>query len=99
MSSTASGRGVLMLSCSICCSGTDGARLVALGHLIERENCVVTGVAGCAELGQALEGDLLLRLARGLEEGARVELRRAGVDRLAQRGGDCKPSIGVDIHF
>src|SRR3977135_964878 len=89
-----------MLSCSM--PGVlraNGARLVALCHLVERENFVVAGVAGCAELRQALEGDLLLRLTGGLEERTWVELGRARRDRLAQSGGDRKPPIGVDIHL
>src|SRR5258708_7155280 len=88
-----------MLSCSMFRSGTDGARLVTLRHLVERENLVVAGVSGCAELRQALEGDLLLRPARGLEERTRIDLGRARLDRLAQRGGDREPPIGVDIHL
>src|ERR1700704_4425031 len=89
-----------MLSCSMPgLLSANGARLVALCHLVERENLVVAGVAGCAELRQALKGDLLLRLAGGLEERTRIELGRPRFDRLPERGGDREPAIGVDIHL
>src|SRR3954468_13614062 len=70
--STVSARTVLMLSCSIDCSGTDGAFRVALLHLVERQDRVVADVSGGAELLHALHADRLLRLARRLEERARV---------------------------
>src|ERR1700730_11709818 len=86
-----------MLSCSMPGLGANGARLVALCHLVERENFVVAGVTGCAELRQALEGDLLLRLAGGLEERPWIELGRARFDRLAESGGDRESPIGVNV--
>src|SRR5581483_5842779 len=48
-------------------------RRVALRHLLERQHLVVARVTRGAELRQPLHHDLLHRLARGLEECARVE--------------------------
>src|SRR5512133_784171 len=66
-------------------SGANGAPRVALRQLGEREHLVVACMTGGTELRQALRRDLPLRLARRLEEGARVELGRIRVQRLAQR--------------
>src|SRR5581483_2843581 len=63
-------------------SGANASPGVAIGHLAEREHLVVAGMAGGAELRQPLGGHLLLRLARGLEERTRVELRRVRAQRL-----------------
>ena len=76
-----------------------GSRRNALLHLVEREHGVVAGVAGGAELRQAVDAHLLLRLARGLEERARVELGRVRVERFAQRGRDREAAVGVDVHL
>src|SRR5918912_2400673 len=81
-------------SCFVNGSGANRCPRVALRHLGEREHLVVICVAGGAELRQPLRRDLLLRLARGLEERPRVELGRARAQRLAQRGGDRQSSIG-----
>src|SRR5581483_5786274 len=80
-------------------SGTDRRPRVAPRHLLEREHLVVARVPGGAELRQPLDDDLLLRLAGGLEERARVELGRARLQRLAQRSRDREPPVGVDVHL
>src|SRR5262245_19921046 len=80
-------------------SGTDGAPGIASLHLVKGKHRVVARVAGGAEQREPVDADLLLRLARRLEERARVELGRVRVERFAQRRRDREPTVRVDVHL